>query len=125
MGEALGDAVAHRISRYKHNRIEQDHRAVKQRYYPTRGFGSVASAARFCAGFEAPRRCFRAQARSDERVSLAERRRRLPDRWATILSRLTTGEARFGLPPRPSASPVFPLPTQPPAAPRGPRPSCR
>ena len=46
--ETLGDTVIQRTSRYKNNRIEQDHRGIKQRYYPTRGFGSFASAARFC-----------------------------------------------------------------------------
>ncbi len=74
--ETLGAGVAHRTSRYKNNRIEQDHRALKQRYYPMRGFGAVASAARFCAAFEEQRQYFRAHARSGERVSPAERRHR-------------------------------------------------
>jgi len=30
------------------NRIEQGHRGITQRYDPMRGFGSFASAARFC-----------------------------------------------------------------------------
>ena len=50
--ETLGPGVRHRTSRDKNNRIEQDHRGVKQRYYPMRGFGSFIAAARFCAGFE-------------------------------------------------------------------------
>lgn len=29
------------------NRLEQDHRGIKQRYDPLRGFGSVTSATRF------------------------------------------------------------------------------
>ncbi len=33
-------AVCHRTSRYMNNRIKQDHRGIKQRYYPMRGFGS-------------------------------------------------------------------------------------
>src|SRR3954451_19846357 len=86
--ETLGDGVLHRISRDKNNRIEQDHRGVKQRYYPLRGFGAFASAARFCAGFEEQRQYFRAQARSDERVSLAERRRRFQERWAAVMAEL-------------------------------------
>jgi len=45
--ETLGSQVHHRTSRYMNNRMEQDHRGVKQRYYPMRDFGSVASAARF------------------------------------------------------------------------------
>jgi len=86
--ETLGDEVQHRCSRYKNNRIEQDHRGVKQRYYPMRGFGSFTSAARFCPGFEEQRQYFRAQARSGERVSLAERRRRFQDRWAVVMAEL-------------------------------------
>jgi len=31
------------------NRIAQDHRSIKQRYYPMRGFGSFAPASRFCS----------------------------------------------------------------------------
>ena len=44
--ETLGHAAEHRTSRYKNNCIEQDHRGIKQRYYPMRGFGTVTSAAR-------------------------------------------------------------------------------
>jgi transposase-like protein len=86
--ETLGDGVHHRTSRYKNNRIEQDHRSIKQRYYPMRGFGSFASAARFCAGFEEQRQYFRAQARSGEPVSLAERRHRFQERWAAVMAEL-------------------------------------
>ena len=46
----LGREVQHRTTQYLNNFMEQDHRAVKQRYYPMRGFGSFASAARFCSG---------------------------------------------------------------------------
>jgi len=86
--ETLGAGVEHRTSRYKNNRIEQDHRGVKQRYYPMRGFGAFASAARFCSGFEEQRQYFRAQARSGERVALAERRRRFQERWAAVMAEL-------------------------------------
>jgi len=84
--ETLGPEVHHRTSRYKNNRIEQDHRGIKQRYYPMRGFGSFASAARFCAGFAEQRQYFRAQARLSERVSLTERRRRFQERWAAVMA---------------------------------------
>lgn len=46
--ETLDHKVVHRTNVYLNNRIEQDHRGIKQRYYPMRGFGSFASAARFC-----------------------------------------------------------------------------
>jgi len=86
--ETLGPEVQHRTSRDKNNRIEQDHRGVKQRYYPLRGFGSFTSASRFCAAFEEQRQYFRAATRSGEPVSLAERRRRFQERWAAVTAEL-------------------------------------
>ncbi len=88
MRETLGDGVCHRSSRDKNKRIAQDHRGVKQRYYPMRGFGACASAARCCSAFEEQRQYFRAQARSDERVALSERRRRFQERWAASMAEL-------------------------------------
>jgi len=86
--EILGPGVRHRTSRYKNNRIEQDHRGVKQRDYPMRGFGSFVSAARFCSAFEEQRQYCRAATRSGERVSLAERRQWFQGRWAAVLAEL-------------------------------------
>ncbi len=86
--ETLSDTVTHRTSRYLNNRIEQDHRAIKQRYYPMRGFGHVASAARFCRTHEEQRQYFRARRRPHERVSLAAQRRLFHDRWAAVLTEL-------------------------------------
>ncbi len=50
--ETLGTDVFHRTNKYLNNRLEQDHRGIKQRYYPMRGFGSFPSAARFCRSFD-------------------------------------------------------------------------
>jgi len=86
--ETLGDGTTHRCSRYKNNRIEQDHRGLKQRYYPMRGFGSFDAAARFCPAFEEQRQYFRSATRSGEPVSLAERRRRFQERWAAVMAEL-------------------------------------
>ncbi len=86
--ETLGDDVTHRTSRYKNNRIAQDHRDVKQRYYPMLSFGSFTSATRFCAGFEEQRQYFRPHTWSGEPVSLAERRRRFRERWAAVMAEL-------------------------------------
>ena len=52
IGETLGPEVDHRCSQYKNNVMEQDHRGIKGRYRPMRGFGSVSGAARFCAADE-------------------------------------------------------------------------
>jgi putative transposase len=57
--EALGSEVIHCCNRYLNNRLEQDHRGVKQRYYPMRGFRSVVSAARFCRAFDEMRQFLR------------------------------------------------------------------
>ncbi len=57
--ETLGLEVVHRCSRYENNVMEQDHRGIKGRYRPMRGFGSVSGAARFCAAYEEVRDVFR------------------------------------------------------------------
>jgi putative transposase len=59
LAEVLGKPGKHRCSRSKNNRIEQDHRGVKQRYYPMLGFKSFRSAKRFCRSFEELRNYFR------------------------------------------------------------------
>lgn len=70
----LGRKVMHRTSRYLNNRLEQDHRAVKQRYYPMRGFGAFKSAARFCSAFDEQRDYFRYRTKPKQKVSLSEQR---------------------------------------------------
>jgi putative transposase len=87
--ETLGPGVCHRTSRYKNNRIEPDHRGVKQRYSPMRGFGSFLAAARFCPAYEEQRQYFRAVRRRGERISLAARRRWFQDRWAAVITAMT------------------------------------
>ncbi len=83
---ARGPEVGHRCSRSKNKLIEQDHRALKQRYDPMRGFGTFTSAARCCPAFEEQRQCFRPVARSGEAVSLADRRRVFRERWAAVVA---------------------------------------
>ncbi len=85
--EMLGGAVTHRTSRYKNNRLEQDHRGIKQRYYPMHGFGNFVSASRFCTGFEEQRQYFRPRTTQYEQISLAEQRHRFQNRWAAVLTK--------------------------------------
>jgi len=74
--ETLGEDVTHRCNQYLNNRIEQDHRGIKQRYYPMRGFGNVAAAARFCRAFDEQRQYFRLRRRMGQPLPpLAEQRR--------------------------------------------------
>jgi len=70
----MGNNVQHRTSKYLNNRLEQDHRGIKQRYYPMRGFGTVEGAARFCCAFDELRNYFRARHTMGEVVSLPEQR---------------------------------------------------
>ena len=74
--EQLGETVRHRTSRYLNNRIEQDHRGIKSRYGPMKGFGSVSSAARFCRSHDELRDLLRSHSRGDWHSIAAIRRRR-------------------------------------------------
>ena len=72
--EVLGCDVEHRDNAYRNRRIEQDHRGIKQRYYPTLGFGAFPSAQRFCSAFDEVRQYFRPRRRRKQFVSLARQR---------------------------------------------------
>lgn len=84
----LGRKVLHRRSRYLNNRLEQDHRGIKQRYYPMRGFGCVDAAARFCPAHDELRDYLRYRRTMGERVPLADQRRVFCERWATLMTEL-------------------------------------
>ncbi len=72
--ETLGSEVIHRCNRSLNHRLEQDHRGIKQRYYPMRGFGSVASASRFCRACAEVRQFFRVRTTMKQQVSLMQQR---------------------------------------------------
>jgi putative transposase len=72
--ETMGNEIEHRTNVYLNNRIEQDHRGIKQRYYPMRGFGTFVSAARFCSAFDELREYFRLRHSKGETVSLSTQR---------------------------------------------------
>jgi len=82
--EILGPQVRHRTSRYMNNRMEQDHRGLKQRYYPMRGFASFDAAARFCPAHDELRDHFRYRQHLNESVSLADQRRLFQERWGEV-----------------------------------------
>lgn len=80
----LGRKVEHRTSRYLNNRMEQDHRSIKQRYYPMRGFGSFESASRFCSAFDEQRDYFRYRTKPKETIPLAEQRQIFWQRFGAL-----------------------------------------
>lgn len=84
--ETLGEGVKHRCNPYLNNRSEQDHRGVKQRYSPMRGFGSFDAAARFCRAFDEQRDYFRIRTTMRQRVpALAEQRQEFRVRWTELM----------------------------------------
>ncbi|GHP00232.1 hypothetical protein KSF_102790 [Reticulibacter mediterranei] len=72
--EMLGNDVIHQCHHYLNNIVEQDHRGIKQRYYPMRGFGNFLSASRFCRAFDELRQLFRFRTTIGQSVSLAWQR---------------------------------------------------
>jgi putative transposase len=68
-----GAGVRHRDSQYLNNRLEQDHRGVKGRYGPMRGFKCPRSAGEFCRAYDELRNFLRSRPR-DQSASV----RRLP-----------------------------------------------
>ena len=86
--EILGEDVVHRCSRYMNNRIEQDHRGIRGRYHPMRGFGTFVSAARFCSAHDEVRDYFRQRTRMDEVVPLGVQRAQFRARSAELRAML-------------------------------------
>lgn len=72
--EAFGDDVEHRTSKFKNNHLEQDHRGVKGRTRPIRGFNSFPSAARFCRAHDEVRNFLRPATKGKQHVPAARRR---------------------------------------------------
>ena len=70
----VGRKVLHRHNQYLNNRIEQDHRSIKQRYYPMLGFAKFESASRFCSAFDELRNYLRVRSVGCEHVSASSRR---------------------------------------------------
>jgi transposase-like protein len=87
--ETLGEDVTHRFNPYLNNRIEQDHRGVKQRYYPMRGFGTFDAAARFCRAFDEQRHYFRMRpGMRAPAPPLPEQRQEYCARWQALMGEL-------------------------------------
>jgi len=82
----LGFTVIHRTSQYLNNRIEQDHRAFKQRYYPMRGFGNAVSATRFCTAYEEIRQYFRLATTTPKSPSLVQQRQHIQQRCIDLFA---------------------------------------
>ncbi len=68
--------VRHRNSQYRDNRVEQDHRGIKSRCGPMRGFSAVNAAARLCRCHDERRNLLHANGRFRHTSPATTRRRR-------------------------------------------------
>jgi len=85
----VGRKVLHRHNQYLNNRIEQDHRSIKQRYYPMLGFAKFESASRFCSAFDELRNYLRVPIVSNQRISASSRRQIFTDKWSALMTELS------------------------------------
>ena len=85
----VGRKVLHRQNQYLNNRMEQNHRPIKQRYYPMLGFAKFESASRFCNAFDELRNYLRVRAVDGQQVSASGRREIFTDRWSTLMTELS------------------------------------
>ncbi|MEO1125724.1 MAG: IS6 family transposase [Cyanobacteria bacterium J06639_16] len=74
--EALGKDTEHEVRPCTANPVEQSHRPVKHRYYPTLGFGEFDAAQRFCRAVDEVGNFLRPQSQMAEYVSLFDRRQK-------------------------------------------------
>jgi putative transposase len=84
--ETLGKRAEHVVCHgfVGNQEMEQDHRGVKQRYYPTLGYKRIESAGRFCRAFDEVRNYFRPRTQMGEEWSLSERRERFVSRYLRL-----------------------------------------
>ena len=85
----LGEAVRHRTNQYLNNRIEQDHRGIKGRYQPMRGFKDGSSASSFCRSFDELRNFLRPRSNRNQHVPARDRSLHILSRSLTVISILT------------------------------------
>ncbi len=79
----LPESVEVRTSRYLNNLVEQDHRRVKQRYYPMLGFKSFSNAAVTLSGIELAQRIKKGQFNTS---SISQAGAGVPQDWAAVLA---------------------------------------
>ena len=85
----VGRKVLHRHNQYLNNLIEQNHRGIKQRYYPMLGFKRFESASRFCSAFDELRHYLRVRSADGKRVPADVRRKIFTERWSTLMTELS------------------------------------
>ena len=85
----VGRKVLHRHNQYLNNRMEQDHRSIKQRYYPMLGFAKFESASRFCNAYDELRNYLKIRSTGGAPVPAEVRRKIFTDKWSTLMTELS------------------------------------
>ena len=85
----VGRKALHRHNQYLNNRMEQNHRHIKQRYYPMLGFKRFESASRFCTAFDELRNYLRIQKPEVKRLKAADRRQMFRTKWSILMAELS------------------------------------
>jgi putative transposase len=81
----FGEQVTHRTNRNLNDRLEQDHRGIKQRYRATGGLKTFTTAARFCRLFDEIRAFLRPQSQRNQPLSPTQRRNIHQERFAHLM----------------------------------------
>lgn len=84
IAEVFGNAIEHRTSKFKNNHLEQDHRGVKGRTRPMRGFQQLNNAHRFCRAHDEVRNFLRPATGRNQHVPVAQRRAIHAERVAAL-----------------------------------------
>ena len=79
----LAFGIEVRTSRYLNNLVEQDHRRVKQRYYPMLGFKRLANAAVTLSGIELAQKIRKGQY---DISSISQAVALVPQVWEAVLA---------------------------------------
>ena len=79
----LPAGVEVRTSKYLNNLVEQDHRRVKQRYYPMLGFKSFSNAAVTLSGIELAQKIRKGQFNTS---SISQAGAVVPQVWEAVLA---------------------------------------
>ncbi len=79
----LASTVEVRTSKYLNNLIEQDHRRVKQRYYPMLGFKRFANAAVTLSGIDLAQKIRKGQFNTS---SISQAGAQVPQVWGAVIA---------------------------------------
>jgi DDE domain len=85
LNNVFGERVMHWMNRYLNNDIEQGHRGIKQRYRPTCGLKTFATASWFCRVFDEIRAFLRPQSHRNQFLTLEQRRHIHREQFARVM----------------------------------------